>query len=555
MDRRTFLHALGRWSRAGTVAAGGAALGLTSGCGGEAAPAAAEGAAGAHTAPGGQDADAEAATGATDAAAGSDAATRGANVHEVTLAVDPGAAGVPINPALLGSNVQWCDGGDGLLRPDGSPQPAMQAAAGALGPTVLRYPGGTQADAFHWDAPQNLHVFADVMQPTLMDTRRLLELCEQWGATAMCQVNLVTGTPDEAARWVRQANVDGLVSSRTGRRLPAVPRWELGNEPYLQNARRPDLDLTPAQFASQVNAFIPALKAVDPTVRLGLPLTTDRRNGVWVTPYQGFTAGVLAAVDQPFDFACVHDAYMPYVTDGMSDPRTLYYGAMAGALAVQDDLAAMRALLAAARPGRTIPLALTEWAPLFSMDGAPTDALLLSPAGALYAVDLLRMLATQPDIECANHWSLTGNWWFGAVSQSATNRAVADAVALARPALAGSRLPASVRCDTLATPALGQMAARDAMPLLECLVSRSGATVRVLLVHKDLDRRAQVALDLGGVAPLAATLTALRSADPFADADTAGLMTRVTSHPAPGATMNFWLAPHSVAVLELTMPG
>ena len=540
MKRRNFVHGLGRIGAGLPLAATGAGA-LLAACGGGGNPAA----------PG------SAATAAAGAApdslqaAGSATAT---NVHLVGIQLDPRASGVPISRAVLGSSVQWSDNGDNMLHPDGTVDPTMLATAATTGASVLRYPGGTQSDVFHWDAAQNQHVFTGAMQPTTMDTQHLLELCETLGADPLFQVNLVTGSVDEAQRWVRATNVQRLTSRNTGRLLPAVSRWELGNEPYLQNASRPDLDLTPAAFAARVNSFAPALRAIDPTLRLGLPLTTDRRNGVWVTPYQGFTRQVLGAVKAPFDFACLHNAYMPYVTDGTTDTHALYCAAMAGAAAVADDLAAMRALLAELRPGQRIPLAITEWAPLFSI-GRSTDPLILSPAGALYAADLLRMLAMQPDVECANHWSLSGNWLFGAVSQTGFARAIASALQLTAQALVGERLAAQVTCDVTATPSLGQVTARPALPLIEVLPTRAGNTLRVLMIHKDLSRPARVTLDLGGLVPTGATLSVLRSADPMARTDVAGLMKRTDSAPTQAARMYVSLPPHSIGLLTLTMPG
>jgi alpha-N-arabinofuranosidase len=478
---------------------------------------------------------------------------RGQPVQAVTVSFDPSSTGVPIARDLLGSNVQWSDNGDNMLFPDGTSNPLMLAQARGVAPTVLRYPGGSQSDVFHWADASNQNFFTGAIQPTTMDTQALLELCESLGADPLFTANIVSGDPAEAQAWLTRTNLVRITSRNTGALCPKVARWELGNEPYLQTGR-PGLDLAPGAYAAKLNAFIPALRAVDPTVRLGVPLTTDQRNGVWVTPYQGFTREVLGQVDQDFDFACVHNAYMPYATDGTTDTTALYYAAMAGSQAVAADLAAMRALLAELRPGRTIPLAITEWAPMFSLGGA-TDALILSPTAGLFAADLVRMLALQDGLEMANHWSLSGNWLFGAISQTGLARAVADALHLAGSALAGSRLAVDVRAPTIATPSLGQVGALAAMPLFEALPTRDGNTVRVLMINKDLARKAQVALDLGGRRPLAATLRGLGCADAFAQADVAGLMTPWTAAPAAAPTMKFTLPCHSTAVLELTMAG
>jgi alpha-N-arabinofuranosidase len=522
MDRRHFLHALARAS----LAAGAGSPLLLGACGGAA---------------------------GSDPGRASASALRASSTHAVTVAFDPAAAGSPISRAVLGSNVQWSDNGDNMLFPDGTSNPAMLAQARGVGPTVLRYPGGSQSDVFHWDAPANENFFTRAQQATTMDTQALLELCESLGAEPLFTANIASADPAEAQAWLARTNVTRLTSRNTGALLPKVMRWELGNEPYLQSCR-PELDLSPAAYAAQLQAFIPALRAVDPAIRIGVPLTTDQRNGVWVTPYQGFTREVLAQVDQDFDFACVHDAYMPYATDGTTDTTALYYAAMAGAYAVADDLAAMRALLAELRPGRRIPLAITEWAPMFSL-GCATDPLILSPTAGLHAADLVRMLALQDDLECANHWSLSGNWLFGAISQTGFNRAVADALHLAGRALTGSRLGVDVRTQTIATPSLGQVAARPALPLFEALPTRDGNVVRVLMINKDLARRAQVTIDLAGALPKAAALSGLRCIDAFAQVDAAGLMTPWSGTLAVASTLKFALPCHSMAVLELTMAG
>ncbi len=476
------------------------------------------------------------------------------DVHEVSVAFDPTSSGTPLSRSVLGTTVRWSDYDAALRLPDGGRGAALLAQARKLAPTVLRYPGGAQADLFHWESPGNENVFTGEMQATAMDTQAVLELCESLGAAPLFSANILTGDTAEAQRWIRQTNRARLVSRNTGLPLPRVMRWELGNKPYLRNASRPELDLTPAGYAAKLDAFIPALRAVDPGIRVGVALTTDQRNGIAVTPFPGFTRDVLGALRHDFDFACVRNASLPYASDGTTDETTLYYAAMAGAAAVSDDLAAMRALLAQLRPGRKIPLAITEWAPQFSL-GQTTDTLILSPTAGLYAADLVRMLACQADLELADHVSLSGSGLFGAIGPTGAGRAVADALHLAGRALVGARLRVDVRSATIATPALGQVAARAALPLFEALPSRDGNTVRVLMINKDLARKALVTLDLGGATPSSASLAGLRSDDPFARGDVAGLMTPWMADPGVGSTMKISLPSHSVAVLELTMAG
>ncbi|MBL8302594.1 MAG: hypothetical protein JNM26_07470, partial [Ideonella sp.] len=399
------------------------------------------------------------------------------------------ATGRSVNRRVLGSNVQWVDRGDEMLAADGSWRGTMLGQAQAMAPTVLRYPGGLQGDVFHWAAATNQHAFTRAVQPTLMNSQRLLELCEATGAEPLFSVNLVTGTPEEAAAWVRAMNLTPALSSRTGRSLPRVATWELGNEPYLKEALRPDLDLEPEVVAARANATLRAMRAVDPTIRIGLPLTAERRNGIAVTAYPRYSARVLAALTEPVDFISAHTGYVPLISSG-SGAATDYLATVAAAAATLDDLDAVRSLAASLRPGSSWPVALTEYAPMLGAGAA--DPWTLTPAGALYMADLLRLLADAPQVLLANHWSLSSNGNFGAIHPSGFLRPAGQVLQLAGQALRGQVLTRTLTSDTVATPSVGLVPARPSMPLLEALACRDGATLRVWLVHKDRNRPAEL---------------------------------------------------------------
>ncbi|WP_054019893.1 hypothetical protein [Piscinibacter sakaiensis] len=451
-----------------------------------------------------------------------------------------------MNRRVLGSNVQWVDRGDELLTAAGALRSDMLAQVQAAGPTMLRYPGGLQSDVFHWAAASNEHVFTRATQPTLMSPQRLLELCEATGAEPLFTVNTITGTPDEAAAWVRQANVTRGVSTRTGRTLPRVDFWELGNEPYLKEALRPDLDREPEAWAAQVDATVRAMRAVDPTIRIGLPLSTERRNGFPVTAYPRFSQRVLATLGVGIDYVCTHAGFLPLQAGASTAATEL--ATLAAALAVQDELAALRALLSSLRPGQAWPLAVTEYAPMLGQ-GA-TDPWMLSGAGALYLADLLRVLAATPEVLAAHHWSLSGNGNFGAIAPGGYARPAGLVMGLAQQALRGELLALGVEADSVATPSVGLVPARAAMPLLEALASRDAGVLRLWLVHKDRSRPAELSLDLGASALRTASLTVLSTQTARIGSDLPEALQRSSTTLTPAARMTLTLPPASVALLE-----
>ncbi|WP_062431745.1 cellulose binding domain-containing protein [Herbidospora daliensis] len=139
------------------------------------------------------------------------------------------------------------------------------------GVQLVRYPGGSYSDIYHWEthtAPGG-YVAPDTDFDTFMAGAR------RTGAVPMITANYGTGTAEEAAGWVEYANVT---------KGYGVKYWEIGNEnygngrygtPWEADNRE---DKSPAEYARQVVAYADAMKAVDPTIKIGAVLTTP---GEW----------------------------------------------------------------------------------------------------------------------------------------------------------------------------------------------------------------------------------------------------------------------------------
>lgn len=172
----------------------------------------------------------------------------------------------------------------------------------AAGIHMLRYPGGSYADIYHWEdhtAPGGY-----VAPGTDFDT--FMAAVQRVGAQAMIIANYGTGTPEEAAGWVEYANVvKGY----------GVKYWTVGNENYgnghygaaWEADNHPDKSAT--AYANGVVAFVDAMKAVDPTIKVGAVLTMPAN---WP---DGLTAGndpgpwnqtVLSIAGDKIDFVDVH---------------------------------------------------------------------------------------------------------------------------------------------------------------------------------------------------------------------------------------------------------
>lgn len=181
--------------------------------------------------------------------------------------------------------------------------PSLLRAAGVK---VLRYPGGSWSDIYHWQT--NTLTKGQSGTPNPMDDfSNFMKLVQATKAQAMITVNYGSnpqgtagGSPTEAAAWVRYATAhhDG------------VKLWEIGNELYgngtYGNGWEEDLhaDKGPAAYAKYAKQFITAMKKVNPTIKVGVVLTAPGNWPDGQTPDWNNT--VLRAIGSDIDFVDVH---------------------------------------------------------------------------------------------------------------------------------------------------------------------------------------------------------------------------------------------------------
>ncbi|MGX7827142.1 cellulose binding domain-containing protein [Actinokineospora sp. 24-640] len=170
------------------------------------------------------------------------------------------------------------------------------------GVKAMRYPGGSYSDIYHWEdhtAPGGY-----VAPNTDFDT--FMRGVRRAGGQAIVTANYGTGTPEEAAGWVRYANVE---------KGYGVKYWEIGNENYgnghygsgWEADHHPDK--SPAYYATLVRDYATAMKAVDPTIKIGAVLTTpgDWPDGITAAGDAGSWNEVVLAIAGPVvDFGIVH---------------------------------------------------------------------------------------------------------------------------------------------------------------------------------------------------------------------------------------------------------
>lgn len=469
--------------------------------------------------------------------------------------------GAAVNRNILGANAPWIDNGENLLKPNtltfASP---MIDRVKNLKPTSLRYPGGNYADVYFWkngsgplaSRGQCEHFYSRTKQTVFYGTDEFLNTCQQTSAVPLITVNMHSGTAQEAAQWVNYINVQ-RVKTASGTLLPRVQYWELGNEPYLED--RPDLALTTANYVSKANEFIQAMKAVDPTIQVGIPLRSDKIGGQYATPRQGFNAAVLKGVTQPFEWVALHNAYMPFVYQGNPCADDMYKAGVAASQVVNQDLVATRTQLQQLRPGKATKLAITEYNAIFNMYSATAAPYSASMAGAIVMADLISLFARQTDLLFCHHWSLSSNGYFGAMDWAANYRPAYWVVQGISSTLLGNLINTTTTGPTLSNPAAGFVPAMTNTPAVSVLATRQNNVVRLLVINKNSTSTANVRFALRNNPAIAAAsfLELYTTGDLFATNTpdpTGGWKPRVITTTFPQV---IGLRPASISLLTVTL--
>jgi len=253
-----------------------------------------------------------------------------------TISVIPSTASVDVQTSLgllssisVGANAAAWD--SDLI------DPALPRLLEDAGIQLMRYPGGSVADNYHWltNTPDD---------PNLGGTDpnanfdAFMSVAARARAGAMITVNYGSGTAEEAADWVRYANrgcrrYAGPVPSYAGASSKGhdygIRYWEIGNELYGDGTYGATWELNrkshdPTTYANGVVSYSAAMKAVDPSIRIGAVLTAP---GNWpdgqvnAASPEAWNDTVLSKACGALDFVSIH--WYPQGPTGESDADLL----------------------------------------------------------------------------------------------------------------------------------------------------------------------------------------------------------------------------------------
>ncbi|WP_369365563.1 cellulose-binding protein [Streptomyces sp. CG4] len=443
----------------------------------------------------------------------------------VDITVDAGTSlgtvpstGVGLNTAVYDPNMN-----------DATASSLMKAA----GVRQLRFPGGSYADAYHWKT----HTLTDggwVAPGTDFD--HFMATAKRVGAQPIITANYGSGTPQEAADWVKYANVD---------KHYGVKYWEIGNEipgnGYYGSKWEVDnhADKSPRAYANNLLAYAKAMKAVDPTVKIGAVLNTP---GSWPDGVKAsgddadWNNTVLSIAGKSIDFVIIH--WYPGGTgtaDLLNTPAKI-----AGATSAVRSLVNTYAGAHAA----SVKIAVTE------TDSSMSPAL-TSQAAALFASDTY-MSWLEHGAASVDWWDLHNGMGTAPTTVNGESDYLDQGVLSSGKCVGGKCEPAretpfptywGIRSLTaLAQPGDTMVKASSSKQSVAVhAVRSSNGGLNVMLINKDPQNAAQVSLSYAGYTPAPGTVTTVS----YAKGDTA--LTTATRGTAAAQT----LPAYSITTLQL----
>jgi hypothetical protein len=438
------------------------------------------------------------------------------------------------------------------------------------GVTMIRFPGGTSSDTYDWKT--NTDALSGARQATGFD--QYATLLSQTGARGMITVDYGTGdtvgaaqSPPEtgaqfAADWVRYANVTHHDN---------IEFWEIGNEVYGNGTYganwEPDqhcaaganpANCGPAAYAQNVRAYVTAMKAVDPSIKIGVVLTAP---GNWPDGQtsagspQPWNQTVLSALGNQIDFADVH--WYPQNPSNVTPPGPSDAGLLAATAQIGGMVSALRAQLAQYAGNGNIPIDITETNSVSSNPGKQTVGLV----NALYLTqDYLGWLSN--GVASVDWWQIhngmvtsgdngsslsgTANYGdYGVLSDATCG--TAGSAPVCEPA-ADTPFPAYYGLDLLGQfihPGDTLVTTTSSQSLVQAYAATAAdGTLRVLLVNDDPTNAYTVGLGYTGFTP---------TSDRPAVATLAAPGTSITNSTAAGAA-SITVAPYSANVITIP-PG
>ncbi len=380
--------------------------------------------------------------------------------------------------------------------------PDIVSMSRAMKTPLVRF-GGNFTSAYHWldgIGPRDkrvsmLNVAWGIPEYNQFGTDEFLEFCKLIGARPQIALNLGSGTPEEAAAWVKYVN------EHWGDRSGGLP-WELGNELWgTFQTGYPTTDL----IAARTKAFSDAVRAVDP--------------GIWLIgtggdpdSYSAWNAAQLTNPPGTFAYLSTHFVVGDAETVKKNpSPDFLAEASFALPIGLERKLRQMRQQLESSG-ARDVRTAFTEWLFHAPEDVAPRFD---NMGGAIATGGFLNMLLRNADMVPVS--DMTGVIEFGGIWKK-RGRVYGTPAYYAFSMYSTSGASQPVATDTQGETydvhgGITRIPEIPNVPYLDVVAAVNDAkdTLTLFCVNRDLARDLSADISLNGFVPASAKVTTLFS--------------------------------------------
>ncbi|HEY2015596.1 MAG TPA: alpha-L-arabinofuranosidase C-terminal domain-containing protein [Bryobacteraceae bacterium] len=426
--------------------------------------------------------------------------------------------------------------------------PEMIEMAKALRSPIVRF-GGNYTSGYHWrdgvgpmDKRQSmLNQSWGMPEYNHFGTDEFLRFCQLIGAQPQVALNLGSGTPAEAADWVRYVN--RRWNGGTGGLL-----WELGNELWGNfQIGYP----TEGRIADRTKEFSDAVRKVDPRSRL---IAT----GQDPDHFESWNAAQLRNAPEALNYLSTHFVVRTADVEKKEPSREfIAQAALALPVGLERQLRAMKQQIDSDPKARgRVNIAFTEW--LFSGPVAETP-MYNNLGGALCTAGLLNTLMRVADftsvsdmtglIEFGGIWQKNGRVYGVPAYWAFRMYSTADATKLLDTKVATTQYDVDQGVRRIPTI--------HGVPYLDVVaaLNDAGTKLTIFSVNRSLENAIPATLKLSGFTPVSARGQQLTAAELYAvndDAQPEAIAPQPVNVDAQGGEFHHTFPPRSVTVIELS---
>lgn len=428
-----------------------------------------------------------------------------------------------IDRRLYGSNMEWSnnanqswDTGSNSFRYSILDQTKLSKV------TLLRFPGGTLADYYHWrdgigpqsNRPTTPHYIDSGSSKHVVGTHEIMDFCQRTGAQPILQVNVATGTAEEAKNWVAYANSTvNYERAANGSTAPfAVKLWEIGNEPYMRNWSGTSNSslMTASTYTTKFIDYATKMKQADPTIKV-VAVGGSNFGRYQLVQEANWNKELLQRAGSQIDFLAVHNAYAPMVVNlGTENFQQVYEAMLAFPKQVERNLVSTNRDIERYAPAAAsrIQIAITEWGPLFAVSpGNPYVGHAKTLGSGVYTASMMRVFLEAQRVSVANFFELTDPLFLGSMNHGGVPKPSLLAMEMYSKYFGDKMIKTVVTSPTISTAAAGLVEAETNLPYIEASSSLSadGKVIYVMLINKNLQISVPATIKIRNAACIATT--------------------------------------------------